>query len=73
MFPGQKKVRDDRIKWISENVDVSKYDPYNNQHVDEIIEKLKSAGLIKKSNNFTMIPASTVRYLKQVRLSKGLK
>ncbi len=73
MLPKQITVRLARLQWIKDNLDVSKYDPYNIYHVTDVVDKLMSAGLVRYVNNINMIHASTINILKQARKERGLK
>jgi len=67
------KIRQAKLDWILNNVDISKLDAYNPIHSENLAQIMFKAGAIRVSTNKTMVAKSLEKLILEARKIKGFK
>ena len=68
-----KSARQIRKDWIRDNIDVGKLNEFENKDVDFVINSMLEAKIMVRSNNFTMVPRSTMSLIRELKEEKRVK
>jgi len=68
-----KSARQIRKDWIRDNIDVGKLNEFENKDVDFVINSMLEAKIMVRSNNFTMVPRSTMSLIRELKEEKMVR
>jgi len=68
-----RQIRQAKLDWIINNIDVANYNPYNPAHMEHITRTMIKSGIVHCSNNVSMLIRSTETLVIEARKLKGIK
>lgn len=67
-----RQIRQQKLEWILQNVDVDRYDPSNPSQMDDLVRLMRANGVMKKNSNGTMNIVSTEKLIIEAKKIKKL-
>ena len=68
-----RQIRQAKLEWIMNNIDVANYNPYNPADMEHITRTMIKNGVVHCTNNVSMLIRSTETLVVEARKRKGIK